>query len=248
VNLAWALARMRAVWLRDLALEPLLVALLDEADAILREDLAMCDALATHGAALLPDEVGVLTHCNTGGLATGGIGTALGVVFAAAAAGKRVRVFADETRPLLQGARLTAWECNRQGVPVTVLVEGAAASLLSAGHAGCVVVGADRIAANGDTANKVGTLGLALLAHRYKVPFYVAAPSSSIDASLASGERIPIEQRAADEVTRLAGVAIAPDGVDVYNPAFDVTPAELISAIVTETGVHRPPFRFKAKS
>lgn len=246
VNLSWALARMRRVWLRDDDVPELLRALVDEADAILTEDLSMCGRLASHGAALIANGDAVLTHCNTGGLATGGIGTALGVVFAAAAAGKSVRVYANETRPLLQGARLTAWECTRQGVPVTVLVDGAAASLLTSRRAACVIVGADRIAANGDTANKVGTHGLAVLARRFGVPFYVAAPSSSIDASVPDGARIPIEQRPGAEVTTFAGSAVAPTGVDVYNPAFDVTPAELIDAIVTEEGVHRPPFAFGA--
>jgi len=246
VNLGWALARMRAVWNRELALSPLLEALIQEADAILTEDLAMCTALSTHGAELIPEGAGVLTHCNTGGLATGGIGTALGVVFAAAASGKNVHVFADETRPLLQGARLTAWECTRAGVPVTVLVEGAAASLLASGRVACAIVGADRIAANGDTANKVGTYGVAVLAKRFGVPFYVAAPSSSIDATLADGSRIPIEQREAREVTHVAGVATTPEGVSVFNPAFDVTPAELITGIITEHGVHQPPYRFAA--
>jgi methylthioribose-1-phosphate isomerase len=246
VNLAAALARMRGAWLKDGDVPALLGGLLREADSILEEDLAMCGALSAHGARLLADGDAVLTHCNTGGLATGGVGTALGVVFAAAGEGKRVKVFADETRPLLQGARLTAWECRRQGVPVTVLVEGAAVSLLAGRRVACVVVGADRIAANGDTANKVGTHALAILARRFGVPFYVAAPSSSIDGSLADGSAIPIEERAGEEVTRFADVPVAPEGVDVYNPAFDVTPAELVDAIVTERGVHRPPFRFGA--
>ncbi len=244
VNLSAALERMRRVWLQDGEVTATLLELVREADAILEEDLAMCAALSAHGSGLIADGDAVLTHCNTGGLATGGVGTALGVVFAAAGAGKRVRVYADETRPLLQGARLTAWECRRQGVPVTVLVEGAAASLLAARGVACVVVGADRIAANGDTANKVGTHALAILARRFGVPFYVAAPSTSIDASLPDGAGIPIEQRAGDEVTSFAGTPITPEGVDVYNPAFDVTPAELVDAIVTEHGVHRPPFRF----
>jgi methylthioribose-1-phosphate isomerase len=248
VNLSAALARMRRVWLRDGDVGAILFELLREADAVLEEDLAMCGALSAHGSALIADGDAVLTHCNTGGLATGGVGTALGVVFAAAGAGKRVRVYADETRPLLQGARLTAWECKRQGLPVTVLVEGAAASLLSAREVACVIVGADRIAANGDTANKVGTHGLAILARRFGVPFYVAAPSSSIDASLPDGTGIPIEQRGGAEVTSFAGAPVAPEGVDVYNPAFDVTPAELVDAIVTERGVHRPPFRFTASA
>jgi methylthioribose-1-phosphate isomerase len=247
VNLGWALARMERVWAREWPdARALLAALSDEADAILDEDIAMCRALGAHGAALVDDGAAVLTHCNTGGLATGGFGTALGVVFSAVAAGKRVQVYAGETRPLLQGARLTAWECARAGVGATVLVDGAAASLMAAGKVSCVVVGADRIAANGDTANKIGTLALALAARRYAVPFYVAAPSSSIDPALADGSRIPIEERASEEVRAFAGRAVTPAGAAVYNPAFDVTPADLVSAIVTERGVARPPFRFKA--
>ncbi len=242
VNLAWALERMRRVW--SASDDALAAALAREADAILDEDLAMSEAMGAHGAALLSDGDAVLTHCNTGGLATGGGGTALGVVFAAAAQGRALTVFADETRPLLQGARLTAWECAQRGIPVTVLVDGAAASLLSSGRVACVMVGADRIAANGDVANKVGTLGLAVVARRARVPFYVVAPSSSVDPSLASGVDIPIEHRAHDEVISFAGAATSPEGVAAYNPAFDVTPAELVDAIVTEHGVHRAPYAF----
>lgn len=245
VNLKWAVDRMAALWRGAVtSTHELLAALLREADAIHREDLEMCRALGAHGAALVNDGDGVLTHCNTGGLATSGYGTALGVVFAAVEAGRKVHVFADETRPLLQGARLTAWECKRNGIPVTVLVEGAAATLLSTGRVSCAIVGADRIAANGDTANKVGTLGVAVLAARYGVPFYVAAPSSTIDPSIPDGSAIPIEQREADEVRRFAGVATAPAGVPAFNPAFDVTPAALIAAIITEKGVIRPPYHF----
>jgi methylthioribose-1-phosphate isomerase len=243
VNLPWAVARMRRVWSGARDTQQLLAQLVAEADAILAEDLAMGRAMSAHGAALLPPACAVLTHCNTGGLATGGVGTALGVVFAAHAQRGGVHVFADETRPLLQGARLTAWECAARGIPVTVLVEGAAASLLAAGDVHAVLVGADRIAANGDTANKVGTLGLAILAQRYRIPFYVVAPSSTIDSGLADGAGIPIEQRAASEVARLGGAVTLAEGASVYNPAFDVTPAELITAIVTERGVHRPPFQ-----
>ncbi len=244
VNLAWALSRMRAVWENATEGRDLIDALTREADAILEEDLAMSEAMTAHGATLLRDAEAVLTHCNTGGLATGGGGTALGAVFAAVADGKSVSVFANETRPLLQGARLTAWECARRGVPVTVLVDGAAASLLASGRVACVLVGADRIAANGDVANKVGTLGLAILARRACVPFYVVAPSSSIDPSRTSGADIPIEHRARDEVIRIGNIATTPEGIEAYNPAFDVTPADLIDAIVTERGVHRPPFAF----
>ena len=240
VNLTWALDRMRRVW----SASGDALALAHEADAILEEDLAMSEAMTSHGATLIAHDDAVLTHCNTGGLATGGGGTALGAVFAAAADGKAVRVFANETRPLLQGARLTAWECTQRGVPVTVLVEGAAASLLTSGKIASVWVGADRIAANGDVANKVGTLGLAILARRAGVPFYVVAPSSTIDFTRTSGVDIPIEHRAHHEVIRFAGVATTPEGIPAYNPAFDVTPAELVDAIVTERGVHRHPYSF----
>lgn len=245
VNLLWAVERMRGVWQRDIPVELMFDKLIAEADAILAEDLAMGRAMATHGALLLDDGDAVLTHCNTGGLATGGVGTALGVVFAAHAEGKRVHVFADETRPLLQGGRLTAWECGERRIPVTVLVDGAAASLLSSKRVRAVLVGADRIAANGDTANKIGTLGLAIHAHRFGVPFYVVAPTSTIDASLPTGASIPIEQRAPAEVVTLGGVTVS-GASSVYNPAFDVTPAELIAGIVTEQGVHRPPYAFAA--
>ncbi len=249
VNLKWAVDRMRRVWSHDdIDAHALAEALAREADAILDEDLAMSDAMTAHGATLLRDGDAVLTHCNTGGLATGGGGTALGAVFAAASEGKRLRVYADETRPLLQGARLTAWECAQRGLPVTVLVEGAAASLLASGAIASVWVGADRIAANGDTANKVGTLTLAILARRARVPFYVVAPTSTIDPACPSGPDIPIEHRASDEVLHFAGVATAPHGVDAYNPAFDVTPADLIDAIVTEHGVHRAPYSFEPRA
>jgi methylthioribose-1-phosphate isomerase len=242
VNLAWAVNRMRPCWQGPRDVGAVCHALLAEADAILREDLDMGRAMTTHGAALLGRDDRVLTHCNTGGLCSGGIGTALGVVFAAASQGKHIQVFADETRPLLQGARLTAWECRERGIPVTVLVDGASASLLASGDVSCVMVGADRIARNGDTANKVGTLGLAISARQFGVPFYVVAPSSTIDASLRDGSAIPVEHRAHHEVTHVAGVAHAPADVGAYNPAFDVTPASFISAIVTERGVQRPPY------
>lgn len=242
VNLAWAVERMSATWRHSAKSAAICQQLIIEADAILREDLAMGRAMAEHGASLIHDGDRVLTHCNTGGLCSGGIGTALGTVFAAAARGDRVSVFADETRPLLQGARLTAWECRERGIPVTVLVDGAAASLLASGQVSCVMVGADRIARNGDTANKVGTLGLALAARRFNVPFHVVAPTSTVDASLRDGTQIPVEHRAAHEVTHVAGRAHTPDDVGAYNPAFDVTPADLITAIVTENGVHRAPY------
>lgn len=245
VNLHWALDRMTAVYRGDWSTTAeLLRALRNEAVSIFDEDLEMCRALGRHGAALIEDGAAVITHCNAGGLATSGFGTALGVVFAAKEAGKAVRVYADETRPLLQGARLTAWECLRWEVPVTVLVDGAAASLMQRGGVSCAIVGADRIAANGDTANKIGTLGLAVLADRFDIPFYVAAPTSTIDAAVADGSEIPIEERSVDEVLSFAGTQTAPKEAEAYNPAFDVTPAELITAIITENGVFEPPFRF----
>jgi methylthioribose-1-phosphate isomerase len=244
VNLSWAVNRMRRVWQGEDDSHAICQRLITEADAILHEDLEMGRAMTSHGATLLHDGDSVLTHCNTGGLATAGIGTALGAVFAAVARGARVCVFADETRPLLQGARLTAWECRERGIPVTVLVDGAAASLLASGQVSCVMVGADRIAGNGDTANKIGTLGVAIAAKQFNVPFYVVAPSSSIDRSLRDGSAIPLEHRADSEVTSIAGVSHTPSQISTYNPAFDVTPAEFITAIVTERGVHRPPFGF----
>ncbi len=248
VNLGWALRRMAGIYGGQWGdTRQLLQALLEEADAIHREDLEMCIALGGHGSELLASGDRVLTHCNTGGLATSGFGTALGMVFAAVQAGKAIHVFADETRPLLQGTRLTAWECMRNAVPVTVLVEGAAPSLLAGGEVSSVIVGADCICANGDTANKVGTLGLALAAHRYGIPFYVAAPSSTIDGSVPDGGGIPIEQRPADEVRTFGEARVAPDDVDAYNPAFDVTPNELIAAIITEHGVARPPYQFASR-
>ena len=190
----------------------------------------------------LEDGDGILTHCNAGGLATADYGTALAVVFAAVEQGKEVRVFADETRPLLQGARLTTWELKARGIDVTLLVDGAAASAMARGWIDKVIVGADRIARNGDVANKIGTLPLALAAREHGVPFYVAAPYSTLDPSIATGADIPIEERSPEEVTSLCGVRIAPDGIEVYNPAFDVTPAGLVSAIVTNRGIARPPY------
>jgi methylthioribose-1-phosphate isomerase len=236
VNLRWAVERLSRVEPRTFE------ALKAEADRVLAEDLAACRAIGRNGAELVPDGKGILTHCNAGGLATSGYGTALGVVRAALESGKRCAVFADETRPWLQGARLTAWELLQDGIPVTLLPDVAAASLLRSGRIGCVVVGADRIARNGDTANKVGTFPLALAAEAAAVPFFVAAPTSTIDLRARSGSDIPIEQRSAAEVTHLGGVRIAAEGVEVFNPAFDVTPARYISGIVTERGVARAPF------
>ncbi len=236
VNLRWAVERLWRVQPRTFE------ALKAEADRVLAEDLAACRAIGRNGAALVPDGKGILTHCNAGGLATAGYGTALGVIRAALEAGKKCGVFADETRPWLQGARLTAWELLQDGIPVTLLPDVAAASLLGSGRIGCVVVGADRIARNGDTANKVGTYPLALAAQAAEVPFFVAAPTSTVDLRARSGREIPIEQRSPSEVTHLAGARVAAEGVEVFNPAFDVTPARYISAIVTERGVARAPF------
>jgi len=241
VNLFWALERQRKVAERMPQATPLEVALalLDEARVIEAEDRAMCAAIGQHGAELLHDGDGVLTHCNAGALATAGDGTALSVIYAAVASGKKLRVFADETRPLLQGARLTAWELHQRGVPVTLICDSMAATVMRQGKIQAIIVGADRIAANGDTANKIGTYSVACLAKAHGVPFYVAAPSSTFDLSLASGEQIPIEERSAQEITHGFGRQTAPDGIDVYNPAFDVTPAELITAIITERGAIR---------
>lgn len=242
VNLFWALERMRRVAdeCAELAPADRLQRLLSEAQLIEREDRAMCTAIGRLGAELLPATGGVLTHCNAGGLATAGDGTALSVIFAAVAAGKQIHVFSDETRPLLQGARLTTWECMKRNVPVTLICDSAAGWMMKQGRIQAVVTGADRIAANGDAANKIGTYSVALLARAHGIPFYVAAPSSTFDLSLASGDDIPIEERAADEVTHGFGRQTAPNGVDVNNPAFDVTPAEYIAAIVTERGLIRP--------
>ena len=215
--------------------------LLEAARAFHAEDAALCRAIGGHGAELLPETCTVLTHCNAGALATGGIGTALGVVYAAHAAGKRVAVIADETRPLLQGARLTAWELQRAGVPVRLQCDGAAGSAFQAGLVDAVVVGADRVAANGDVANKIGTFPLALLAREFGVPFYVAAPSTTVDLGCPDGRSIPVEQRGADEVRGYAGAVAAPDGVEARNPAFDVTPAALVTGLITERGVLASP-------
>jgi methylthioribose-1-phosphate isomerase len=234
VNLAWALERVGRAHGA--------AAMLAEARAIEEEDLAACRSIGRFGAALVPDGAGILTHCNAGGLATAGYGTALGVIRAALESGKRCAVFADETRPWLQGARLTAWELLQDGIPVTLLPDVAAASLLASGRIGCVVVGADRIARNGDTANKIGTYPLALAAHAAGVPFFGAAPISTVDLRALSGADIPIEERSAEEVTHLGGSRVAAEGVQVFNPAFDVTPARYIAAIVTERGVARAPF------
>jgi methylthioribose-1-phosphate isomerase len=242
VNLRWAVERAIRT------LEPLAngagaaelgATLLAEARAIHDEDRELCAAIGRHGAAILPAG-DILTHCNTGALATGGDGTALAVITTAWEQGRRFEVFADETRPLFQGARLTAWELVQRGIPVTVLVDAAAGHLLKTGRIAACIVGADRITANGDTANKIGTYGLALLAAAHGVPFYVAAPSSTFDLALATGDEIPIEERAASEVLRPLGATAAPEGAKAFNPAFDVTPARLIRAIITERGVIEP--------
>jgi methylthioribose-1-phosphate isomerase len=245
VNLAWAIDRMLA---RAVAHSgdnrSLLEALHHEATRILEEDREMCRKIAEHGEALIPDGARILTHCNAGALATAGMGTALAPVYLAAERGKRVEVLADETRPLLQGSRLTAWELQRAGIPVTVLADNMSAGLMRAGRVDVCIVGADRIAANGDVANKVGTYGVAVLARHHGIPFYVAAPVSTLDPRTPNGDEIPIEQRGADEVVRPYGTVTAPADVEVWNPAFDVTPAELVTAIVTDRGVHRPPYHF----
>jgi len=242
VNLFWALERMKrkAAELRGRPTQQIAAALLEEACAVYEEDRQMCRAIGRHGAALLAGAKGVLTHCNAGGLATSDYGTALAVVFAAVESGQPLHVYADETRPLLQGARLTAWELLQRGIPVTLICDSMAAQVMREGRVQAVITGADRIAANGDVANKIGTYGVALLAAAHKIPFYVAAPTSTFDLSLCSGRDIPIEQRDPREVTHGFGRQTAPEGVDVYNPAFDVTPAELIAVIVCERGVIRP--------
>ncbi|MCZ6671253.1 MAG: S-methyl-5-thioribose-1-phosphate isomerase, partial [Acidobacteria bacterium] len=206
------------------------------------EDIAANRKMGSLGAELLPDECRVLTHCNAGALATAGFGTALGIVRAAVEAGKRIAVFADETRPFLQGSRLTAWELAKDGIPVTIITDGAAGQLLRRGEVGAVIVGADRIAANGDVANKVGTYPLAVLAGQHQVPFYVAAPISSLDLSIASGDEIPIEERNAEEVTHFDGNRVAPEGIEARNPAFDITPFPLVTRIITERGIARAPY------
>jgi methylthioribose-1-phosphate isomerase len=244
VNLFWALNRMKqkAAALLGLSLsrDEMAAGLLDEARMIHDEDRRMCREIGRHGSQLLHNGQGVLTHCNAGGLATADYGTALAVVFAAVESGKSLRVYADETRPLLQGARLTAWELMQRGIDVTLITDSMAAVVMREGKVQAVVTGADRIAANGDSANKIGTYSLAVLARAHKIPFYIAAPSSTFDLSISDGTQIPIEQRDPREVTHGFGRQTAPDGVKVYNPAFDVTPAELIAAIICERGVIRP--------
>lgn len=246
VNLFWALERMTKL-ARDYAASecPSSAVLHDRmlaaAAEIDREDKAMCTAIGRHGGQLLSSGMSVLTHCNAGGLATAGDGTALSVMFAAAEDGKQIHVFADETRPLLQGARLTTWELQQRGIPVTLICDNMAAQVMKEGRVQVVITGADRIAANGDAANKIGTYGVAVLAQHHGIPFYIAAPSSTFDLSLSDGNQIPVEQRNSDEITHGFGRRTAPEGVAVYNPAFDVTPASLIAGIITENGIIHSP-------
>ncbi len=252
VNLFWALDRMRAklnaLHAANVAAVLLAAALLAEAHAITEEDVRLNRALGAHGATLLHDNAHVLTHCNAGALATAGHGTALGVIRSAVEAGKRIHVYADETRPFLQGARLTAWELMQDNIPVTLIADNAAALLMRQGEIDAVIVGADRVAANGDVANKIGTYGVAVLARRHGIPFYVAAPLSTIDPAAASGDDIPLEERAAAEVTGYGDTQWAPQGVAVRNPVFDVTPAELVTALITERGVMFSPDTAKIRT
>ena len=249
VNLFWAIERMRTLWV-SLSGEPrgeIVRRMIEEAKNIRLDDIAICRAMGKHGAVLVPDGKTVLTHCNAGALATAGYGTALGVIRAAAESGKKIDVFADETRPFLQGARLTAWELQQDGIATTLITDNMAGHFLHSGRIGCVVVGADRIAANGDVANKIGTYSLAVLAKENNVPFYVAAPVSTFDLTLKSGDSIPIEQRSAEEVTHVFGVPVAPENIAVENPAFDVTPARYVTAIISERGVARAPYEESLK-
>lgn len=246
VNLFWAIDRMKALFaklmVRGASLAEIQEKLLAEAHRMYEQDIAACKAMGAFGAVLLPDVGGVLTHCNAGALATCGYGTALGVIRAAVERGKKIHVYADETRPFLQGARLTAWELMADHIPTTVICDNMAASLMRQGKIQAVVVGADRIAANGDTANKIGTYNIAILAREHGIPFYVAAPWSTIDLATATGDGIPIEERPAKEVTHQAGKQVTPNGVGICNPAFDVTPAKYIAAIITERGAVCPPY------
>jgi len=250
VNLFWALDRMGRVVdkVENEPVEKMREKLLQEALALLEEDRSVCRRIGRNGARLLPQEAAVLTHCNAGGLATSGYGTALGVIYAAVEVGKKVKVYVDETRPLLQGSRLTAWELVGAGIEVTVICDSVAGFLMKQGRIDCILVGADRVTANGDVANKVGTYSLAVLAEKHGVPFYVVAPVSSFDFSLSSGEKIPIEERSGEEVVEGFGPRTGPEGVDVYNPAFDVTPHDLVTAFVTERGGLFPPYEDSLKT
>jgi methylthioribose-1-phosphate isomerase len=246
VNLFWAIQRMsdkfNALVAANKSAREIQSALIAEAQQMHAEDIAACVAMGKHGAALLPRAGGVLTHCNAGALATCGYGTALGVIRAAVEAGAKINVYADETRPFLQGSRLTAWELQKDGIPTTVIADNMAGVMMRQGKVGAVIVGADRIAANGDVANKIGTYSVAILAKEHGIPFYVAAPWSTVDLATPTGEQIPIEERDSKEVTYLAGKQIAPDNIRVENPAFDVTPHRYIAAIITERGVARPEY------
>src|SRR6202047_797567 len=244
VNLFWAIRRMQEKFelLRVRPLPQIKQALIDEAQRMHAEDIAANQAMGRHGATLMPSEGGVLTHCNAGALATCGYGTALGVIRAAVEQGKKIHVFADETRPFLQGSRLTAWELMKDGIPTTVISDNMAGAMMKQGKIAAIVVGADRIAVNGDVANKIGTYTVAVLAKEHGIPFYVAAPFSTIDLATADGSGIPIEQRNVREVTHIAGKQMTPDGVSIENPAFDVTPAKYVTAIITERGIGRVPY------
>src|SRR5580765_2924200 len=252
VNLFWAIERMKRAFAAAAqageSVEQIRARLDQEAQAIHDEDVASCRAMGAFGAQVVPADAKILTHCNAGALATAGYGTALGVIRGAVEAGKHVAVFADETRPFLQGARLTAWELVRDGIETTVITDNMAGSLMQQGGVNFVVVGADRIAANGDTANKVGTYGVAVLAREHQIPFYVAAPLSTIDLNTPDGSRIPIEERSAKEVTHVGGSQLAPEGAAVWNPAFDVTPHHFIAGIITERGIFRAPYTESLKA
>lgn len=244
VNLFWAIDRMKKRF-DELARDGLgatLEGMEREAVAIHEEDIAINRRMGAHGAELVPDGARILTHCNAGALATAGYGTALGVIYAAKEAGKKIEVFADETRPFLQGARLTAWELHKNDVPVTLITDNMAGHFMAQGEIDMVILGSDRIASNGDVCNKIGTYSVAVLAKEHGIPFYAVAPTSTFDLSIASGKEIPIEERSPDEVTHVHGVRLAPEGVSIRNPAFDVTPARLVTAIVCENGVAEPPF------
>jgi methylthioribose-1-phosphate isomerase len=244
VNLFWAIQRMKEKFerLRVRPVAQIKDALIEEAQRMHAEDIAANQAMGRHGATLMPSQGGVLTHCNAGALATAGYGTALGVIRAAVEGGKKIHVYADETRPFLQGARLTAWELMKDGIPTTVISDNMAGAMMRQGKIGAIVVGADRIAANGDVANKIGTYTVAVLAKEHGIPFYVAAPTSTVDLACPDGSKIPIEQRNIKEVTHIAGQQMVPEGVSIENPAFDVTPAKYVTAIVTERGIVRAPY------
>ena len=245
VNLFWAIGRMREKFelVSRKPIAQIKQALIEEAQRMHAEDIAANQAMGRHGAALMPASGGVLTHCNAGALATCGYGTALGVIRAAVEQGKKIHVYADETRPFLQGSRLTAWELMKDGIPTTVISDSMAGAMMKEGKINAIVVGADRIAANGDVANKIGTYSVAVLAREHGIPFYVAAPFSTVDLETPDGSRIPIEQRDSKEVTHIAGRQMVPKGVEVENPAFDVTPAKYVTAIVTEKGIARAPYQ-----